>query len=266
MKKWAINILKGIGILYLLMCGLMFFFQEKMIFFPQVLDINYTFEFEQEFEEINIITEDQKHLHGLLFPSENSRGLVYYLHGNGGSLAGWGRVAKTYTDLNYDVFLLDYRGYGKSEGKIQSEAQMYQDVQSAYRQLLKSYKEESIVVIGYSIGTGPAAQLASTNSPGMLILQAPYYSLTDMMRHTYKFIPSFLLKYKFNTSKYVQECEPPIVLFHGDADELIYYESSVKLKQLIKPTDILITLEGQGHNGMTDNPQYLQEIERILTD
>jgi pimeloyl-ACP methyl ester carboxylesterase len=176
----------------------------------------------------------------------------------------WGGAAKRYTELKYDVFMLDYRGYGKSEGSIHGQTQFHDDIQIAYDEMKKTYKETNIAVLGYSIGTGPAAYLASTNHPRLLILQAPYYSVTDMMRHTYPVIPTFLLGYKFDTYQSLKKCKMPIVIFHGDQDEVIYYNSSVKLKEFLKRTDTLITLHGQGHNGITDNPQYIDAISKIL--
>src|ERR1035437_9292247 len=119
--------------------------------------------------------------------------------------------------------------------------------------MLKLYSENKIIVLGYSIGTGLAAYLASTNNPKLLILQAPYLSLTDMMQHTFPVIPTFMLKYKFETDKYIKDCKMPIVIFHGDCDEVIYYGSSLKLKEQFKRQDTLITLIGQRHNGMTNN-------------
>jgi alpha-beta hydrolase superfamily lysophospholipase len=242
----------------------MYFFQEKLIFIPQKLAKDYAFEFDQKFEELDIKTDDNVSLHGILFKADSSKGLIFYLHGNAGSLASWGTVARTYTDMNYDVFLLDYRGYGKSDGTIDSEALVYSDVQAAYKTLKEKYDESNIVVLGYSIGTGPAAELASSNHPKLLILQAPYYSLTDLMEHTYSFVPTFLLKYKFETYRYVKDCQAPIVIFHGDRDEIIYYNSSVKLKEFFKPNDQLITLVGQGHNGMTRNKEYVSALKKIL--
>jgi pimeloyl-ACP methyl ester carboxylesterase len=97
-----------------------------------------------------------------------------------------------------------------------------------------------------------------------LILQAPYYSLTDMMRQAYPIIPTFILKYKFETNKYLKRCKAPVVIFHGNQDEVIYYGSSLKLKPLFKKQDTLITLEGQSHNGMTDNEDYKAALRKIL--
>lgn len=264
MKKFFLNSLKIILILYILVCGLLFFFQENLIFFPQKLDKTFQFSFDQKFEEKNIKMVDGTILNGLLFKADNSKGLIFYLHGNAGSLNSWGQVAKTYTGLNYDIFFLDYRGYGKSEGSIKGEEQIYNDVQSAYDDLKKIYREDNIIVLGYSIGTGLAAKLASTNNPKLLILQAPYYSLADLMRHTYPIIPAFILKYKFESNNYLEECKMPVVIFHGDGDEVIYYGSSVKLKEEFKKQDTLITLKGQGHNGMTENEEYKKNISRIL--
>jgi len=258
-----VSILVG---LYILICGLMFALQEKLIFFPQKLEKDHQFRFAEAFEEINIQTEDEKMLHGLLFKADGSKGLIFYLHGNAGSLDGWGDVAGVYTRLHYDVFLLDYRGYGKSEGTIQSEAQLFQDVQLAYNEILKLYTEDKIIVLGYSIGTGPATKLASTNNPKLLILQAPYYSLTDMVKHTFPFVPGFLLKYKLETYKYITNCAMPIVLIHGDEDEVIPYSQSVKLQALLKNSDTLITLRGQTHNGMTHSAEYVKVMSGLLGD
>ena len=138
-------------------------------------------------------------------------------------------------------------------------------MQTVYDELKTKYDESKIIVLGYSIGTGLAAKIASANQPKLLILQAPYFSLTDMMKHTYPIIPTFLLKYKFETNKLIKDCKMPIIIFHGNKDEVIYYNSSIKLQEIIKQTDTLITLNGQGHNGMTDNPEYITNIKRILT-
>jgi pimeloyl-ACP methyl ester carboxylesterase len=264
LNKITLKIFKTLIVLYILICIALFFFQEKLIFFPDKLEKNFQFSFENKFEELNVKTKDGKLLNGILFKSDSSKGLIFYLHGNAGSLNSWGDVAKTYTDLNYDVFIIDYRGFGKSEGSIENQGQLFDDLQIAFNVMKEKYAEDKIIVLGYSIGTGLAAKIASVNHPKLLILQAPYYSLTDMMKHDYPIIPTFILKYKFDTYKYIENCNMPIVIFHGNADEVIYYNSSIKLKALLKKSDKLITLNGQGHNGITDNPVYIEEIKKIL--
>lgn len=255
----------GLFIIYGVVCALLYSCQEFILFLPQKLNKGYRFSFSQPYEEQYIKMADGTLLNALLFKaSAKSKGVIFYLHGNAGSLASWGYAADLYTTMGYDVFMLDYRGYGKSEGKISSQQQLFDDVQTAYDKLKQQYRENEIVVLGYSLGTGLATKVASMNNPKLLILQAPYLSILDMAKRTFPFIPSFIVKYKLETNKYIQDCNMPIVLFHGTNDGVIYYESSVKLKDLIQEKGMLIPLEGQGHNGMTDNPDYIREVKDIL--
>ncbi len=262
MKKLLLTLLG----LYITLCFLLYLFQEKILFHPQKHHKNYHYKFGPNAEEINVSTNDGKLLNGILFKIENPKGLIFYLHGNAGSLKNWGSVAGLYNDLKYDVFILDYRGYGKSEGKITSQDQLFEDNQLVYNELKKLYKEKDIIMLGYSIGTGLAAKLASMNKPKRLILQAPYYSMTDLMNQKLPIIPSFVLKYKLSTHMYLKECMMPLVVFHGDRDRVIYCGSSKKLKSEFKKGDKLFILEGQGHNGITDNLDYQNEIAKILKD
>ncbi|PKQ63976.1 alpha/beta hydrolase [Labilibaculum filiforme] len=264
MKKLLSRCIKAVCILVLLLTSLLYFNQEKLIFFPQKLDKEYQYSFDMNFEEINVESEDDKNLNGLLFTVENSKGLVFYLHGNAGSLTNCGEVAKTFNKLNYDIFMLDYRGFGKSEGEINSQQQLFTDVQIAYNLLLKRYPEKQVIVLGYSIGTGLATHLASTNNPKLLLLQAPYFSLTDMMKRRYRYLPTVLLKYKFPTNELIVACRMPIVLFHGTEDKVIPYESSLMLQKVIKSSDQLITLKGEGHNSINSNSEFITELARIL--
>ena len=264
MLKGVLVAVAILSILYAIICVLAYALQERLIFFPDRLDNQYQFTFPEPFQEIFIDTDDGNSLHGLLFTTAQSKGVILYLHGNAGALDGWGDVASTYLKLQYDVLLLDYRGFGKSGGEIENESQLAQDVQRAYDYLLRKYQEHDIVVLGYSLGSGLAAKLASVNRPRLLIMQAPYYSLTDMMRHSFPFLPTFLLKYKLRTNEALRECQMPIVLFHGDQDEVIPYSQSLKLRELLKPGDTLITLDGVGHNGMTYNPAYIRAIQLLL--
>ncbi|QHT70096.1 alpha/beta fold hydrolase [Rhodocytophaga rosea] len=265
MILWTVGIVLA---LYIIICVFFYFFQEKLIFYPTQLEKAYQFGFREQFREVNIPTTDGTNLHGLLFKAPASKGLVFYLHGNAGAVSSWGQMAYVYTSLQYDVFILDYRGFGKSEGSIVSEAQFYEDVQTAYDQVKKNYSEQHIIIIGFSIGSASAARLAARNNPGMLILQAPYYSLTNLMQHispaAYAILPPFVFKYKFITYQFVEETKAPIVIFHGDKDEVIYYGSSLKLKEHLKPIDELVTLTGQRHNGINENAEYIRRLRSLL--
>ncbi|MBO2010378.1 alpha/beta hydrolase [Hymenobacter negativus] len=262
--KVALIIAAVLASLYVLICAVLYFKQERLLFAPTRLPANYQFHFPGQFEERWTTAADGTRLHGLLFRAPNSKGLLFYLHGNGGALDSWGDVAATYTALRYDVFLLDYRGYGKSGSYISNQAQMLNDVDAAYRQLLAEYPESQTVILGYSLGTGPATWLAARHQPRLLILQAPYYSMRDMAKQLYPFVPGFVLRYPMPTNEFIGQVKAPIVLFHGYRDEVITHTSTLRLKALLKPSDQLIILPGAGHNGMTDNLQYRQELARLL--
>ncbi|MEP7265866.1 MAG: alpha/beta fold hydrolase, partial [Bacteroidota bacterium] len=231
MNKGIKRALQILLLVYIIICTAVYFLQEKLIFFPNKLPAKYNFSFNQPFEEITVKTNDDVNLKGLLFKTEAPKGVILYLHGNAGSLKTWSDVAPLYTNLYYEVLIMDYRGFGKSEGDIQNQEQLYNDVQLFYNLLLKRYPENNIIVLGYSIGTGPAAWLASENHPRMLILQAPYYNLTDLMQQMYPLLPAIILKYPFPTNEYLLKCKMPVVIFHGDKDEVIYYGSSVRLSK-----------------------------------
>lgn len=256
------------GILYLVICLFFYLYQERLIFYPTKLPQDYRFRFRQPFREIFIAAADGKQLHGILFKADSSQGLVFFLHGNACALDSWGEIAGTYTCLQYDVFMLDYRGFGKSEGHILSEEQFYNDVQQAYRFISPGYEVQTIVIVGFSIGTAAAARLAALHQPGRLILQAPYYSLTDLMQNIspaiYVILPPFVFKYSFKTYAFLEKSKAPITIFHGDRDQVIYVGSAEKLKKHLKPTDQVVILPVQGHNGFHENADYFYALKKLL--
>lgn len=258
-----IIIVSFLGVIYLLLVTYLYFNQEGMIFQPEVLTKNYKFSFDSKFEELSIPVEKGVNLNGLLFKADETKGLVFYLHGNGGSVKGWGEIASTYNDMGYDIFILDYRGYGKSGGKISGEQQFLNDVQKAYDYVKADYPENKIIIVGYSIGTGPAAKLASDNKPAGLVLQAPYYSLRVTISSMVPFMPGFLKKYNFETHEFLQKVKVPVCIFHGTADNLLPYTNAEKLKAEFKERDTLITLPGQGHNGINDNQLFKIEFKKF---
>lgn len=239
-------------------------FQEKMLFYPDKLSNEYQFTFQEKFQEYFFNVDNKNSIHGVLFKADSSKGVVFYLHGNGGAIDSWGNIANVYLKNNYDFFILDYRGYGKSEGRIKNERQINTDLQIVYDSIKTIYKEKNIAIIGYSIGTGFAAKLAADNHPKTLVLKAPYFSMVDLAHKYMKVFPTFLMRYKIKTNENIVKVKCPIVLFHGDKDEVIYFESSEKLMKLLKNGDRLVTLKGQSHNGINENSLYQDELKKIL--
>jgi pimeloyl-ACP methyl ester carboxylesterase len=124
--------------------------------------------------------------------------------------------------------------------------------------------EKDVIALGYSLGTGMATRLASTRQPKLVMLHAPYFNLTAMMQHRFPIIPTFLLRYKINTNEYLPKCTMPVVIFHGDADEVIPVEMGRQLRMLGKRGDSLIVLKGQGHMNMMENEDYVKSLRSIL--
>ena len=234
-------------------------------FFPGVkIEKDFHFKFSRPFTEVNISTEDGHILNGLLFKAKRSKGLIFYLHGSNDAVNTWGKIAPVYNSFNYDIFILDYRGYGKSEGIVTDERQLTSDIQIAYNKLKESYDESKIIIIGQSMGTGPAAILASNNNPKAVILQAPYYSLSDWIYHLAPEISTSNMNFHFKTFEFLPKIKAPVIIFHGDNDHAIYYGSSEKLSSFFKKGDKFFTLKGEGHNNFVNNHEYLEKMKIIL--
>jgi pimeloyl-ACP methyl ester carboxylesterase len=262
--KWILGI---IIVLYLCLCGLYFIYQDKLVFNTSVkLKQEHVFKFSEPFEERYIPMPDKKKLNGVLFKAKESKGLILWFPGGRGMIDSIGVDSKIYTDLKYDLFVLNFRGYGKSEGKISSEKQFNQDMQSVYDYFKKEYSEDKIILFGYSLGTGPAAALASANNPKMLVLQAPYYSMENEAQRAFYYLPiSLLSRYEFPVYSYLEKTKCPIVIIHGDNDKKIPAKiSSHKLKQFLKPTDQLVILKGQGHNDFIENATYIKKLQQLI--
>ncbi len=264
MRKILFRIFIILSILYILFCGGFYLFQEKLVFYPQKLDENYQFSFDQRYEELNIKTQDGLFLNSFLFKADSTKGVIIFLHGNAGALDTWGQLAPFYVEQNYDILFFDYRGFGKSDGKIENQSQLFRDVQTVYDTIKAKYSEDRITIIGYSIGTGLATYLASKNNPQKLILIAPYYSLTNVIQSICPVVPKFLIKYKLETYKYISDCSMPVTIFHGREDEVIDYENSVMLSNLLNAKDNLILIDNVGHNNILDNEMYKEKVVEVL--
>lgn len=263
MKKNLIFVLLAVVGAYVLACGLLYAYQEKLLFFPEQLSYDYAYLFPYPFEELSYEVEDGVVLNSVLFTAENSRGVVYYLHGNGGAINRWGEGADVFLKNGYDVLYLDYRGYGKSGGSIRSETQLIQDAQFVYDDLKDRYGESSIVLSGTSMGSGIAVQLAASNNPHKLMLNSPYASLKQLIREKVPIVPAFIVRYKLESLHYLDEVECPIYIFHGEEDQLIPPAHARALKAARENIHLSI-IEGYGHNDLTGSPEYFTAISEAL--
>ena len=254
MKKVR-NVLFTIVVVYSILCVAVYFLQEKLMFFPERLSKSYDYDFNSDFSEFNIQSASGNVLNALHFKTDSAKGIVIYFHGNAGSLASWGTVSDDFISNHYDLLIFDYPGYGKSTGKM-SEENLFLDAQSVYDFCREKFSENRIVLYGRSIGTGIAAYLASGNHPGQLILEAPYYSMVDLSSRLYPFLPSFILRYPLRTDLFLEKVDCPVTIIHGTEDEVIYPESSEKLKPLLTKEDEVHYINGGHHNDLNRFQSY----------
>jgi pimeloyl-ACP methyl ester carboxylesterase len=261
---WIPSILIWLAAVYILVCAVFYYFQDFFFFRPEILPRNFQYQYPFPFDEVDFEMEDGGNINGIHFRVPNSKGVVFYLKGNSRSIKGWGKFARDFVSKGYDFFMIDYRGFGKSEGR-RTESTLYNDAQTVYKWLHQQYDEERIVIYGRSLGSGIATRIASWNNPKMLILDSPYYSFLHHIRLYAFILPlKWLLRYKIRTDQFIKKVTCPTFILHGNKDRLIPYNQSVKLKSENPDKIELITVEGGGHNNLPDFPEYQEWLYDIL--
>jgi len=241
----------------------LYFSQEETIFPATRLSPDFQFSFEVPFQEM-MIPVDGAEINGLHFQQPDSRGLIFFLHGNGGNLESWTTNVGYYQRINYDLFIFDYRGYGKSTGQIQSEAQLHEDVRRVWDVIAPLYPDKPIVLYGRSLGTALATKLAAAVNPDLLILVSPFTSMISMARRQYPYLPDWLVRYQFRTDEHIADVRSPIVFVHGDQDDFIPLEHSITLKERTSATARMLVIEGAGHGDIHEFQKYLDGLAMEL--
>lgn len=264
MQQWLYISLIVLGA-YLVLSLLLYFLQDYFLFKPEKLPPGFQFYYEnQETEEYNIETRDGATINGLRFKAKDPKGVVFYLKGNSKSIKGWGKFAVDFTRHGYDVIMVDYRGFGKSTGRRTQKA-VKRDMQVIYNKIKEKVSEKYIILYGRSLGSGFATKLASMNNPKMLILDAPYYSLSKVAKKYIPFMPlSLLIKFPMPTYKWLKYVNCPIHIIHGTDDHLIPYKTSVKLSRIKSKTTTLHTVIGGGHKNLNTFESYHKMLSEIV--
>ena len=262
--NWIFYLLILISILVIIGVFL-YCYQERLIFLNgKKLQRAFPFNFSNNFQEIFLKTKDGQEINALHFKLENTKGVVLFCHGNYGNLLKWGHRVAYLLEYNYDVLVFDYRNYGKSTGNF-NEEEMYTDGLSVYNYVKKQYKEENIVVYGYSLGATFATRIASENNPKELILEAPFYNLKQAVLYYSRVAPTFLLKYAFRTDKDITKVKAPITIFHGNEDKTTSFRQSKNLIELV--TSIkkeYIEIDKGTHHNIRDSEVYKDKLKEIL--
>lgn len=249
---------------YLIIIIIGYLIQEQLIFKPEKLHQDFKFQYDVPFEELFFNIEPRVRINGLHFYVPEPKGLILYFHGNSRSIKGWAKYAKDFSRYQYDVVLVDYRGFGKSTGK-RGEKAMLADMQFVYERLKEKYDEQHILVYGRSLGSGFATKIAADNTPRYLILDAPYYSFIKVAERFTPFIPHRLtLRFKLQTDKWIKKVNCHTYIIHGTKDYLIPIKHSEKLQQFNPHKITLIRIHGGKHNNLPSFPEYHNFIRDIL--
>ncbi len=266
MKKWLWRILRLVLLAYLVALAGLFFFQEKLLFHPNVLQESHKFELRLAFEEKTFNVGDVR-LHSVLVRAKKqpARGLLLMFHGNAGSMEGWSLAAEELAEkTGFDAWILDYPGFGKSGGSIRSEAQLHEAAKVFYELGVKEKKSGTLIVYGRSIGSGIAVRVAAENKVDGLILESPYLSIRSIAANLFPWIPvSLLLRYPLRSDEWMPKVTAPILVLHGENDTLIPIESGRELAKL-NPKARFVEIPGAGHNDVGESDLYWAELGVFL--
>jgi len=243
-----------------------YFFQERFIFHPEKLSKDFIFQYEnKKIEEYNIQFHHNILINGLHFKTDKPKGVVFYLKGNSRSIKGWGKFAVDFTLHDWDVIMMDYRGFGKSKGKRSQQA-MKDDVQAIYNKIKENVDEKYIIVYGRSLGTGLATKIDSVNNPRMLILACPYYSMSNNAKRFLPFIPlGLVMRYSMPTYKWMKYVKCPIKIIHGTNDKIIPMRSSIRLSKINPNRTRLYPIIDGGHKNLHNFESYHRALKEILS-
>ena len=242
--------------------GFFYVGQETLIFRPTPLTASHQFNLPQT-TEVNLVV-DGATLSALHFKQPDPKGVIFFLHGNGGNLSSWLRSTDFYRKNNFDVFMIDYRGYGKSTGSIESEAQLHRDVMTAWQWISPQYEGKKRVIYGRSLGATLAAKLSAEVSSDLTVLVSPFYNLNAVREAHYAWLPAALMRYTFTTDQWLPQAKSPVVILHGERDELIEVDQAIRLKAAV-PSVELVRIEGGTHYNLHHLPQYVELLSAGLS-
>lgn len=229
--------------------GYLKYFEKKGIYYP-TKEIEFTpLDFGLKYEDIFFNTEDGLRLNGWFVASENPRGTLLFCHGNAGNISHRIEIIKIFNRLNLNVFIFDYRGYGKSQGSP-SEKGLYQDAQAAYKYLLtrKDIDKDAIVVYGKSIGANVAVNLSSEVKAACLISESGFTSAYDMARRLFPYLPvKWMITVKYNALEKIKNISMPKLIIHSKNDEIIPFEMGKRLFDAAARPKEFYEMRG-GHN------------------
>ncbi len=224
--------------------------ENRFVFAPQKGMDSYPADFNMKFRDIYLDTPDGVALHGWFFPVSSGGPVVLFCHGNAGNISHRLDYIRLLAGLGANVFIFDYRGYGKSSGRP-SEKGLYTDALSAYDYLVKSVKIKpgDIILLGRSLGAAAATEIASKRDARSLIIESGFLSVRHMAKHMLLFsLISPLIPQSYNNLEKIKHISMPKLIMHGDKDEVVPFYMGKRLFQEAGEPKYFYGVEGAGHN------------------
>lgn len=201
-----------------------------------------------DYEEINFKNKDNLFLNSWFIPSPRNKKTVLFFHGNAGNISHRLEKIVFWHNLGFNLFIFDYRGYGKSQGKPE-EIGLYEDARAAYDYLLEQKKlsEKEIVLFGESLGGAVAIDLATRINASSLIAESTFSSAADMAKLIYPYVPSSVIKSRFDSVSKVKNIKMPKLFMHSLNDEIVPFKFGKKLFEAASEPKDFLEIRG-GHN------------------
>ncbi|MGH9630136.1 MAG: alpha/beta hydrolase [Bryobacteraceae bacterium] len=200
-------------------------------------------------QDVWLHASDGMRLHAWWIEKQDAPLATLHLHGNGGNITHRSLPARQIAEAGSSVLLLDYRGYGKSDGRP-AEAGLYQDADAAYEHLIsQGYPPERIIVHGESLGTAIAVDLAARKPCAGVVLEAPFPSVKAVAARVLPLVGPLLIS-GFDSQSKIGKVDAPLLFVHGTADQVISYDLGKQLYDAAPEPKELLTVEGGDHNDL----------------
>ena len=232
------------------------YFEYKSVFYPARFIAATPAAIGLPFDDVFIKTQDGVIINAWLVKSSTGRGTLIFFHGNAGNIGDRLEKIRLFHQLGLQVLIIDYRGYGKSQGRP-SEAGIYKDAVAAYDYLRSRKDIANSHIIGYgdSLGGAVIIDLATKRDLSALIVHSSFTNAGDMAKTIYPFIPSFLLETKLDSAAKIRKITAPKLFIHSRADEIVPFRLGERLYQAASQPKEFLEISG-GHN---DTPADAQE-------
>ena len=260
--KWF----KILAIIYVLGGVALYFLQDYILFHPVTLKKDHNYDFPEKNKEINIPITENSNLNIVQFFSTDTvtKGVILYFHGNKKNISWYAKYPPYFTKHGYEVWLIDYPGFGKSTGKL-TEQTLYDWANYMYNFARTRFSPDSIIIYGKSMGTGIATHLASLQPCKKLILETPYYDYPSVIKHYLPIYPiEWMIHYKIPTHDYIEKVVAPITIFQGTDDRLVTYNNAKRLRPFLKAGDEFVTIDGGSHNDLYDFKETIEKLDSLL--